>query len=202
MSYKTGTILTPQKVRRQLGELAYYENDAEVGFHITDVATALHAAGTGHALFKANGYQTALLNVLCGVNDIHDTPDRYLVPANFFSSANHTNQAGAEAAFLASFRGINLLAPPAGSYEKIPVAQIVEVEFDAVADVYVAGTLLTWVWDATAAWIIPNKFQTTADPTKAIAKVVETTPVLPKTGDATRVCGIIKIGQLPYTPVE
>lgn len=199
--YKTGTLLTPQKLRRQLGELAYFEQDPDVGFHITDVSTATNGQGAGYAMFKSNGFQTALKNVLCGVNPIHGTrPNRLIVPAHFFSSARFTNQAGAEAAFLAAFRGINLLAPEKGAYDKIPVAQECEVEFDAEADVYIAGTYLTWVWDTTNAWIIPNKFKKTTDTTKAIARVVETTPVLPKTGTATRVAGMIKIsGKFPFT---
>jgi len=90
-----------------------------------------------------------------------------------------------------------LLAPPKGKFDKIPMAQIVEVEYDAEADVYIAGTLLTFVWDATAGYIIPNKFKATTDPEVAIAKVVETIPVLPQTGDATRVCGLINISR-PY----
>jgi len=196
--YKTGTIITPQKIRRQLGELAYFEQDPDVGFHLENVATANGAEGADYDLYVANGYQHALMNVLCGLNDIHGTlPDRLLVPSTFFNTTNHTNEATATAAFIAAFAGINLTAPQKGSRELIPVARHCEVEFNANAAVYIAGTLLTVVWDATAGHIVPNKFKATADPAVAIARVVETTPVLPTTGTATRVRGLIQLGNLP-----
>lgn len=199
MNYPTGTVLTPQKIRRQVKEIAYFENDADVGFHIEDYATATGGQGANYALFAANGNQAALLNVLTALNDIHGTnPDRYVVPSTFFNTTNYANQAAAEAAFLAGFKGINMLAPPKGQYELIPVAQECEVEFHAEAAAYIAGDLLTWVWDATAGHIVPNKFQKTTDSTKALARVVETAPILPKSGSVVRVSGIVKVGQLPF----
>lgn len=190
--YKTGTILTPQKLRRQLSEMFFYEHDPAVGFHITDVATVNFAEGTNYDLYVANGKQTSLLNVLTAVNPEHTVPNKYVVPSTFFTATAFTDEATATAAFLAAFVGINMLAPPAQfRAKKIPIATHCEVEFFADADEYIAGEMLTCVWDATAEWIVPNRFKKTTDPTLAIAWVAETNPRLPITGDVTMIRAII-----------
>jgi hypothetical protein len=193
--YETGTTLTPQRIRGNVGHLAYYEQDKAIGFYLENVSDGSYGEGADYDLFVANYRQHALNNVLCAVNDIHSTADRYLVPAHFFNEDNHTDEATATAAFLASFRGINLIAPKKGKPEIIPVAQTCMVEFDCNAAVYVAGTLLTCVWDTDH--IHPFKLKATTDPEVAIARVVETAPLLPKTGNATKVLARIEVGVLP-----
>lgn len=195
MSYETGTKLTPQRVRGSVGQLAYFEQDKAIGFHLNAVSDGSGGEGADYDMFVANGRQHALNNVLCAVNNIHSTANRYLVPASFFKTSTHTNEATATAAFIAAFRGINLNAPMKGKPELVTVAQECVVEMEANAAVYKAGDLLTCVWDTDH--IHPWKLKATTDPFLAIARVVQTAPILPKTGNATKILARIEIGKYP-----
>ena len=175
MTYKTGKLITSQRLRRNLGELLFFESDPAVGFGIDKK------------------------NVLTGLNTVHSTEaDKLVVPASFFNTTNYADKAAAEAAFISAFVGINLTHPELGKREKVPVAQECDVEFACTAAKYVAGEMLTWVWDATNEWVDPMKFAKTTDISKAIAYVVETAPIAPVTGNVTRITGRIK--RLSFVP--
>lgn len=182
-SHDTGTIITPNRVRA-VYRTWEMEPDSAVGFHITG-----HTTGTGNAynLFVANNNNTALNGVLVGVNPSHSTADRYIVPMHFFTAAGFTNQAGAEAAALAAFKGVNLSAPGIGEGNRITVLRAGLVEFLAEASTFVAGDGLTFSYDSTPAWVHPFRLKKTTTANLIIARVAETTPTNPKTGNQTRI---------------
>lgn len=182
-SHDTGTMVTPFRVRAVYRTFEM-EPDSAIGFHITG-----HTTGTGnnYNLFVANKNQTALNGTLVAVNPSHSTANRYLVPATFFTAAAFTNQAGAEAAILAAFKGVNLSAPPAGSTDRITVLRSGLVEFDVEASTFIAGDGLTFSYDSTPTWIHPFRLKKTATSNLIIARVAETFPTNPKTGNVTRV---------------
>jgi hypothetical protein len=150
-SYDTTTVTTPQRARRSINQVRYYENDPDVGFQLTAVATATYTQGTEYGLYVSNMKHHALKNVLCGKNTLHGTyPNRFVVPAHFFSAARYGSQAAAETAFRASFVGVNILAP--GKYlDRVPVIHEGAVEYGCVPNTFIAGDLLTWDWDTTNA---------------------------------------------------
>lgn len=182
-SHSTGTLVTPQRVRT-CERVRLFEPDSAVGFRITG-----YTSGTGAAynLWVANKNQEAMLNCITCVNPSHSTANRYVVPANFFTEAAFTNQAGAEAAALAAFRGINLSAPAIGDGARIALLTVGVVQFEVEASTFIAGDMLTFSYDATAAAINPFKLKKTTNSAVAIAKVYATWPTLPKTGNQTTV---------------
>lgn len=182
-SHDTGTILTPTRVR-EVRRTMQFEPDSAIGFHITG-----HTTGTGnnYNLFVANSNNTALNNVLVGVNPSHSTANRYLVPMHFFTAAAFTNQAGAEAAALTAFRGINLSAPGIGDGRRITVMRAGLVEFLCEASTFIAGDGLTFSYEAGPNWIHPFRLKKTTTANLIIARVAETTPTNPKTGNQTRI---------------
>lgn len=182
-SHDTSTIIGISRVR-SVRRTWQFEPDSAVGFQVTG-----HTTGTGNAynLFVANHNQTALNHVLVGVNPSHSTANRYIVPMNFFTAAGFTNQAGAEAAALAAFKGVNLSAPAIGDGRRITVLRGGLVEFLVEASTFIAGDGLTFSYDSTPAWVHPFRLKKTTTANLIIGRVAETNPTNPKTGNVTRV---------------
>lgn len=184
-AFSTGTIVTPGRLR-SVTRQRKVEVDSAVGFHITG-----HTTGTGanYDLFVANHNNTGLINVLCGVNPSHATANRYLVPMTFFTAAGFTNQAGAEAAALAAFQGVNMSAPPAGVAGSIQVARACICEFLVEASTFLPGDPLTFSYDTTnsANRIHPFRLKKNAGSASlTIARVYSPNPIGPKSGNQVR----------------
>lgn len=182
-SHSTGTLVTPQRVRK-VYRTRQFEPDSAIGFQITGYTSG---SGAAYNLFVANKNQTAMLNCIACVNPSHSTANRYLVPGNFFTAAAFTNQAGAEAAALAAFKGINLSAPSVGDGARISVLTAGLVEFEVEASTFIAGDMLTFSYDSGAAAINPFKLKKTTNSAVKIATVWDTWPTNPKTGNVTTI---------------
>jgi len=174
MSYETSSVLTPQKSRREINETAYFESD---GAHALQLAETVNQGK----------------NSLCGVKS------GLLVPAGAFTAALHTNQAGAELAFAVACAGFNMTVPALGKKQKVTVCTAGTLELSCVAATYVAGELLKPAWDSVNARLYSNKWDKTTDLTHAVAVVVESTPMLPKTGNVTKVEGRLIINMQRMT---
>lgn len=173
MSYETSNVLTPQKSRREINETAYWESDPA---HVLQLADANHG-------------KNCLVGVKSGL----------LVPAGAFTAALHATQAGAETAFAVACAGFNMTVPPLGKQKKVTVCTAGTLELACVAATYVAGELLKPDWDATNTRLYSNRWTKTTDLTNAVAVVVESSPMLPRTGNVTKIEGRLIINMQRMT---